>query len=186
MGIKDVVEAASAKAVDGRPCAVMNGKGGAGSCVKMYHNAGEYAILQIWGEVCGVLNAWGVPASRSAQILNSWKTKTGGSHANFLSSYMLDITVEVMKMKDSASAGGVDDGRLLVERTMDKIGSKGTGLWSVQEALGVGCPAPSLAEAVLARQLSMQRDERLANKSQIEVAATSTASYTDDDLEDLF
>jgi 6-phosphogluconate dehydrogenase len=164
----------------------MNGKGGAGSCVKMYHNAGEYAILQIWGEVCAVLAAWGVPPAKAAEVLESWKTKTGGSHPNFLSSYMLDITVEVMRMKDSAGAGGADDGTLLVERTMDKIGSKGTGLWSVQEALGVGCPVPSLAEAVLARQMSMQRDERLANKRKLDLPPAKAPSYTDDDIEDLF
>lgn len=190
--IKPVIEAASAKAVDGRPCVTMNGKGGAGSCVKMYHNAGEYAILQIWGEVCAVLKGWGVPDAKKAEILASWKTKTGGSHPNFLSSYMLDITVEVIKMKDSVGAGGADDGKLLVERTMDKIGSKGTGLWSVQEALGVGCPVPSLAEAVLARQMSMCRDERLANAEQIPLSASGgypaaeAASYTDEDIEDLF
>ena len=34
--VKHIVEAAAAKAQDGRPCATMNGKGGAGSCVKMY------------------------------------------------------------------------------------------------------------------------------------------------------
>merc|ERR1719456_2033396 len=75
--IKDVIEAASAKAIDGRPCVTMNGKGGAGSCVKMYHNAGEYAILQIWGEVCAVMADWGVPWEKQAQILTSWKTKKG-------------------------------------------------------------------------------------------------------------
>merc|ERR550532_1885554 len=65
--IKDVIEAASAKAEDGRPCAVMNGKGGAGSCVKMYHNAGEYAILQLWGEVYAIMKKWGVPAAAQAK-----------------------------------------------------------------------------------------------------------------------
>merc|ERR1719424_1734212 len=52
--IKDVVEAASAKAIDGRPCVTMDG--------------------------------------------------SAGKHPNFLSSYMLDITVEVCRMKDSAGA----------------------------------------------------------------------------------
>merc|ERR1719401_2605252 len=90
--IKDVIEAAAAKAVDGRPCVTMTGKGGAGSCVKMYHNAGEYAILQIWGEACAIMHAWGIPDAKQAEILAGWKTKTGGSHPNLLSSYMLDIT----------------------------------------------------------------------------------------------
>merc|ERR1719440_2767812 len=89
-------------------------------------------------------------------------------------------------MKDSAVSGGVDDGELLVRRTMDKIGSKGTGLWSVQEALGVGCPVPSLAEAVLARQMSMHRDERLANGKKIKLSDEQLSDFTDDDMEDLF
>merc|ERR1719166_185455 len=87
--IKDVIEAAAAKAEDGRPCAVMNGKGGAGSCVKMYHNAGEYAILQIWGEVCAIMKEWRIPAAVQAETLTSWKTRTGDKHQNFLQSYML-------------------------------------------------------------------------------------------------
>lgn len=181
--IKDVVEAASAKAVDGRPCVVMNGKGGAGSCVKMYHNAGEYAILQIWGEVHAVMKAWGLSADRQGEILTSWKTKAGGAHENFLSSYMLDITVEVVKAPDAL----VGDGAPLITRTMDVVGSKGTGLWSVQEALGVGCPAPSLAEAVITRQMSMYREERMANAAAIGVEVqTSDYTPTDDLVEDLF
>merc|ERR1712060_58315 len=89
-------------------------------------------------------------------------------------------------MKDSEGAGGVADGSLLVEKTMDMIGSKGTGLWSVQEALGVGCPAPSLAEAVLARQMSMARPERLANSKAISYPKPPAAAYTDEDIEDLY
>lgn len=184
--IKDVIEAASAKAEDGRPCATMNGKGGAGSCVKMYHNAGEYAILQIWGEVHAILKSWGIPPAKEAEILTAWKTKKGGRHPNLLSSYMLDITVEAVRMADSADAGGTADGTLLIERTKDMVGSKGTGLWSVQEALGAGVPAPSLAEAVLARQMSMVRDERVKNVGDVKLPAQARVSYTDEDVEDLY
>lgn len=184
--IKDVIQAASAKADDGRPCAVMNGKGGAGSCVKMYHNAGEYAILQIWGEVYTILRQWRVPATAQAELLTSWKTKIGGKHKNFLASYMLDITTEVVRTPDNEGAGGKADGSLLIERTMDIVGSKGTGLWSVQEALGAGVPAPSLAQAVLARQMSMYRSERHANAKAIALPAPQTQTYQGEDLEDLF
>jgi len=187
--IRHIIEAASAKAEDGRPCATMNGKGGAGSCVKMYHNAGEYAILQIWGEVHAILQGWGVPREEQGRLLEEWKTKQGGEHPNFLSSYMLDITVEVVKASDTADAGGADDGSALIAKTMDMIGSKGTGLWSVQEALGAGVPAPSLAEAVLARQMSMCRPERLANSKVFQPKADSP-KYSPEELkemsEDLF
>jgi len=184
--IKDVIEAASAKAEDGRPCAVMNGKGGAGSCVKMYHNAGEYAILQLWAEVVAVMRSWRVPAWKQAEVLTTWKTKKGGSHESFLASYMLDITAEVVKMADSEAAGGKADGTMLLERTMDKVGSKGTGLWSVQEAMGAGVPAPSLAEAVLARQMTMYREERLTNAEAIKIPPSAAVEYSEEDLDDLY
>jgi len=179
--VKDVIEAAAAKAADGRPCAVMNGAGGAGSCVKMFHNAGEYAILQIWGEAYAIMRAWRLPGERQASILNTWKTKKGGGHENLLSSYMLDITVEVVKARDELA----DDGCPLLGRTMDMIGSKGTGLWSVQEALGVGVPAPSLAAAVIARQMSMCRDERQHNSTAFDFKEQTT-ECTAELLEDLY
>jgi 6-phosphogluconate dehydrogenase len=184
--IKDVIEAASAKAEDGRPCAVMNGKGGAGSCVKMYHNAGEYAILQIWGEVFAIMRQWRLSSAVMTETLTAWKTKKGGKHNNFLASYMLDITAEVVKIGDSPEAGGKADGSPLIERTMDMVGSKGTGLWSVQEALGAGVPAPSLAEAVLSRQMSMYRSERLENAKSIVLPTPEPNDFQPEDLEDLY
>jgi len=184
--IKDVVEAAAAKAEDGRPCVTMNGSGGAGSCVKMFHNAGEYAILQIWGEIHAIMDGWRMSASSQHSTLEGWKKKKGGKHPDLLSSYMLDITAEVVKQADSEGSGGKTDGSLLIAKTMDKVGSKGTGLWSVQEALGVGVPAPSLAEAVLCRQMSMTRDERLTNAKSIKLPANKFEELDPEDLEDLF
>lgn len=42
-----------------------------------YHNAGEYAVLQIWGEVHEVLKAYGQTGEAQAKLLESWKTKKG-------------------------------------------------------------------------------------------------------------
>ncbi|KAG5467463.1 hypothetical protein CUR178_01106 [Leishmania enriettii] len=148
--VRPIVEAASAKAEDGRPCVTFNGKGGAGSCVKMYHNAGEYAILQIWGEAFNALQALGFNNDEIADVFESWKAK------GFLKSYMLDISIAACRAKVSA-------GNYLSERVKDCIGSKGTGLWSAQEALEVGVPAPSLNMAVISRQMTMSKAERIAN-----------------------
>lgn len=155
--IKPIVEAASAKASDGRPCVTMCGRGGAGSCVKMYHNAGEYAVLQIWAEVYATLRGFGHDGSQIQGILSAWKVKKD------LDSYMLDITYEVAGKRDPDAAH-----RFLVDNTADMIGSKGTGLWSVQVALDVGVPVPSLVQAVLSRQMSMMRTERLANSKRLQ------------------
>jgi len=148
--IRPIVEAASAKAEDGRPCVTMNGKGGAGTCVKMFHNAGEYAILQIWAEVVQVLLDAGMSNSAIGDSLSAWKAK------GFLDSYMLDITIEVVRAREK-------DGAYLMSKVRDAIGSKGTGLWSAQEALEAGVPAPSLNMAVISRQMSMFKEERGLN-----------------------
>lgn len=128
------------------------------------------------------MRQWRIPASTQAELLSTWKTKEN----NLLSSYMLDITLEVVKMADSERSGGKSDGSLLVDKTMDMVGSKGTGLWSVQEALGAGVPAPSLAEAVLARQMTMYRTERLANAKELELPIPESDGYQADDVQDLF
>lgn len=148
--VRPVVEAAAAKASDGRPCVTFNGSGGAGSCVKMYHNAGEYAILQIWGEVFDALHHMALTNDQIADVLQAWKDK------GFLTSYMLDISICACRAKDT-------DGKYLSQHVKDRIGSKGTGLWSCQEALEVGVPAPSLNMAVISREMTMYKDEREAN-----------------------
>merc|ERR1719453_548901 len=84
--IKAIVEVAAAKASDGRPCVTMCGIGGAGSCVKMYHNAGEYAVLQIWSEAFSALKGMGLSQAEIQEVLAEWKGR------NDLDSYMLDIT----------------------------------------------------------------------------------------------
>ncbi|CCW69505.1 unnamed protein product [Phytomonas sp. Hart1] len=153
--VRPIVEAAAAKAEDNRPCVTFNGRGGAGSCVKMYHNAGEYAILQIWGEIFSALRAMGLTNDEIGDIFEAWKAK------GFLKSYMLDISIAVCRAKE--------EGNYLTEKVKDRIGSKGTGLWSVQEALEVGVPAPSLAMAVISRQLTMYKEERIANAANIPI-----------------
>lgn len=174
--VKAIVEAAAAKADDGRPCVTMNGCGGAGSCVKMYHNAGEYAILQIWGEVYEVLRSFGFNNDEIASILQSWKDR------GYLTSYMLDISIEAAKAREA-------DGNYLTEKVKDRIGSKGTGLWSVQEALEVGVPAPSLGAAVYSRQLTMFKAERQANAAAAPLPAApgiKLASADAPEVEDLY
>jgi len=150
--------------------------------VKMYHNAGEYAVLQIWAEAYTTLRGFGLDGDAIQKVLKDWKQRGP------MDSYMLDITCEVAKMRDPEAA----DGAYLVANTADMIGSKGTGLWSVQVALDCGCPVPSLAQAVIARQMTMARAERMRNHGQIGslVAAPCSAlpagKERDQAVEDLY
>ena len=50
----------------------------------------------------------------------------------------------------------------LVDVILDTAGQKGTGKWTSTNALAMGVPAPTIAEAVFARCLSALKDERVA------------------------
>lgn len=143
----------------------------------MYHNAGEYAVLQIWGEAFATMKGAGMSNAEIHAELCDWKIR------GKLDSYMLDITMAVANHKDG-------DGTDLITSTADMIGSKGTGLWSVQEAMGVQCPVPSLAAAVIARQMSQARNERQANNQRLGLATQKASTFTCSDkrrfLEDLY
>merc|ERR1712232_1330648 len=115
-----------------------------------------------------------------------WQTKRGGRYDGLLKSYMLDITVEVVKAKDSTIAGGADDGSLLISKTLDKTDPKGTGLWSVVEALGAACPAPSLVASVIARQMSMLKEERKINATSCKLPVVKRQEWNKELEEDLF
>ena len=65
-----------------------------------------------------------------------------------LESYLIDITAEVLGHTDAAT------GKPLVDVIVDQAGSKGTGVWTVQSAVGLGVPVTGIAEAVFARAIS--------------------------------
>ena len=53
-------------------------------------------------------------------------------------------------------------GGRLVDVILDQAGSKGTGVWTVQNALGLGVPVSGIAEAVFARAVSSKPEQRAA------------------------
>jgi 6-phosphogluconate dehydrogenase len=70
-----------------------------------------------------------------------------------LGSYLLEITIDILNTKEG-------DG-LLLDKILDQAAQKGTGGWSVNTALEYGVPYGVLTEAVMARSLSAQKDQRL-------------------------
>jgi len=73
-----------------------------------------------------------------------------------LSSFLVEITEICLRTKDPA------DGSDLVEKIVDAAGQKGTGLWTVESALQMGVPVPTIYAALNARVLSSMRKERMA------------------------
>ena len=139
----------SAKAEDGTPCCAYLGPGGAGHFVKMVHNGIEYVDMQIIAEAYHMMrDLLGIGAGRAADYFREW-------NKGELGSYLIEITSHVLDKVDEKTA------RPLVDVIKDAAAQKGTGLWTAREALSLGTPAPSLAEAVFARNVSARRDQRL-------------------------
>lgn len=147
-----LLEDISAK-VDGQPCCVRVGPDGAGHFVKMVHNGIEYADMQLIGEAYDLLRrAGGLSPAQIADVFRSW-------NSGRLSSYLIEITAEVLGHTDAAT------GKPFVDVVLDQAGQKGTGRWTVQGALDLGVPVSGISEAVFARALSGHADIRAAAAS---------------------
>ena len=134
---------------DGEPCCTWIGTDGAGHFVKMVHNGIEYADMQFIGEAYDLLKGAGLSAAEAADVFAQWNTGD-------LDSYLIEITSEVLHQVDP------ETGKPLVDVIVDAAGMKGTGTWTVQEALNLGVPAAAIAESVFARAASSSTDLRKA------------------------
>ncbi|HWM35008.1 MAG TPA: NADP-dependent phosphogluconate dehydrogenase [Pseudolysinimonas sp.] len=136
--------------VDGEPCVTHVGHDGAGHFVKMIHNGIEYADMQLIAEAYDLIRrGTGKSPAEIADIFAEWNTGE-------LESYLIEITAEVLRQVDA------ETGAPLVDVILDQAGSKGTGVWTVQNALDLGIPVSGIAEAVFARSLSSKPAQRAA------------------------
>jgi 6-phosphogluconate dehydrogenase len=116
----------------------------------MVHNGIEYADMQLIAEAYDLIrHGTGKTPAEIADIFAEWNTGE-------LESYLIEITSEVLRQTDAAT------GRPLVDVILDQAGAKGTGAWTVQNALDLGVPVSGIAEAVFARSLSSKPAQRAA------------------------
>ena len=147
--VEDILTGIAA-VVDGTPCCVHVGPGGAGHYVKMVHNGIEYADIQLIAEAYDLLtHVAGLDAPAIAAIFEEWNTGD-------LESFLIEITAKVLAKTDEKTGGP------LVDVIVDQAEQKGTGTWTALDALGLGIPLTGITEAVFARGLSALRDERKA------------------------
>jgi 6-phosphogluconate dehydrogenase len=136
--------------VDGTPCCTHIGPDGAGHFVKMVHNGIEYADMQLIAEAYDLLrHAIGFTPAQAAETFRTW-------NAGRLDSYLIEITADVLAHTDQKT------GKPFVDIVLDQAEQKGTGRWTVQDALDLGVPVSGIAEAVFARSLSGHADLRHA------------------------
>jgi len=151
--VKPIFQAIAAKVKDGDkevPCCDWVGPEGAGHFVKMVHNGIEYGDMQLICEAYHLLkDLLGLTPPELQKVFAKWN---GGA----LDSYLIEITAEIFGFRDP------ETGKPLVDFILDKAGQKGTGKWTVDAATETGTPLTLISEAVFARCLSAQKDERVA------------------------
>ena len=167
--IRDIVEAIAAK-FEGDACADFLGTDGAGHFVKTVHNGIEYADMQLIAEAYGLLRADGRDMGQMSALFGQW-------NEGALQSYLIEITSEILKAKDR------ETGRPIVDVILDQAGQKGTGRWTVIEALKMGQSATAIESAVAARSWSALRETRAAAEGAFPWA-DDASSVSDGDLEE--
>jgi 6-phosphogluconate dehydrogenase len=131
------------------PCVTYIGPGGSGHYVKMIHNGIEYGDMQLIAEAYDVMrNALNMPAGEIGKVFAGWN---GGP----LASYLIEVTADVLRYVDR------ERGQPLVDLILDAAEQKGTGRWTIESALELASPVPTIDAAVAARMLSSQRALRL-------------------------
>src|SRR5215207_5066521 len=150
------------------PCCTYVGPDGAGHFVKMVHNGIEYADMQLIAEAYDLIKqGTGASAAEIAQIFKTW-------NEGDLESFLIEITAEVLGHVDA------ETGNAFVDIVLDRAEQKGTGRWTVQNALDLGVPITGIAEATFARGLSGSVPQREAARAKL-TAGTGDWAVADRD-----
>ena len=164
---------AIAASFEGDPCVDLLGPDGAGHFVKTVHNGIEYADMQMIAEVYGILrDGQSYEPARIGKMFERW-------NSGKLQSYLVEISAQVLGAIDPKTGGP------MVDMILDKAGQKGTGRWTVIEALGLGQSASTIEAAVAARSWSSMQAVRVAGQGHFasDTMATDAPPLSEDDLE---
>lgn len=115
------------------------GEHGAGHFAKMVHNGIEYAIMQAYAEGWELLEAANHVGS-VRETFNSWR------EGSVIKSWLLDLAVNALNEDEH------------LERLKGYAQDSGEGRWTIEAALDLAVPVPSIANALFARFVSRQED----------------------------
>ena len=144
--VSSILETIAAKDNKGKPCCSFIGPGGSGHFVKMLHNGIEYGEMQLIAEFYTFMRFHlKIPISQIADLFLEWNKE--------LRSYLVEISAAILQKKEGSG--------LLLDKILDVAGQKGTGGWSTQAALELGVPLDTITAAVMARNISGQKENRV-------------------------
>ena len=131
---------------EGAPCVAHLGPDGAGHFVKTVHNGIEYADMQMIAEAYGLMRfGLGMSAPEIGAQFEAWDKGP-------LRSYLVEITGALLQYEEA--------GVPFVDHIRDAAGQKGTGRWTVIEALQMGQSASMIEAAIGARSWSSEKGLR--------------------------
>ncbi|RVV99200.1 NADP-dependent phosphogluconate dehydrogenase [Mesobaculum littorinae] len=167
--VEDILTAIAARH-EGEPCAAWLGPDGAGHFVKTVHNGIEYADMQMIAEIYGIMRDGArQSAAEIGAMFEGWRTGP-------LSSYLIEITGQILAAEDP------ETGRPAVDVIRDSAGQKGTGRWTVIEALKLGQSASVIEAAVAARAWSSRAEARQAGAALFAPAGGGAGAPAVDEL----
>jgi 6-phosphogluconate dehydrogenase len=170
-GLRPMVEAIAAT-FEGDPCVDHLGPDGAGHFVKTVHNGIEYADMQMIAEIYGMLrDAGGRGAADIGALFESWQDGP-------LSSYLIEVSAATLQSVDAQT------GQPMVDVIVDQAGQKGTGRWTLIEALKMGQSANTIEAAVGARGWSAEKDVRVMAQPLLAAGTGAFTMPSDSDLAD--
>ncbi|APU69978.1 NADP-dependent phosphogluconate dehydrogenase [Christiangramia flava] len=144
--VGNVLEAIAAKDHQENPCCTYIGPGASGHFVKMLHNGIEYGEMQLIAEFYQLLRfRLHYQPEQIADLFLDWNKD--------MKSYLLSISVEILRFQEK--------NELLLDKILDAAGQKGTGSWSSIAALNLGVPFDTITTAVMARNISAEKELRL-------------------------
>ncbi len=113
------------------------GAHGAGHFAKMVHNGIEYAIMQAYAEGWELLETAGHVTS-VRETFNSWR------EGSIIKSWLLDLAVNALNEDEH------------LDQLQGYAEDSGEGRWTVEAALDLAVPVPSISNALFARFVSRQ------------------------------
>ena len=147
--IRRIVEKVAAQVDDG-PCVMYVGEGGSGNFVKMVHNGIEYGDMQLISEAYDILKTiGGLTNEELAKVFTEWNQTE-------LKSFLIEITSIILTVKDEGS-----NDEYILDKIVDKTGSKGTGKWTVQQAADLSTAAPTITASLDGRYMSALKYQRV-------------------------
>ncbi len=168
---RPMAEAIAAK-YDDDPCVAHLGSDGAGHFVKTVHNGIEYADMQMIAEAYGILRdgaGWSAP--QIGKVFQRWSEGP-------LESYLIEISAAALKSTDAQT------GLPMLDVIRDQAGQKGTGRWTLIEALKLGQSANTIEAAVGARGWSSEKAARELAAPLLHETTQTTDAPSEADLED--